>query len=224
MRGHTLIELMRQHCMSTNSEGQCERRPDAYLRARRDPPRYIPLTDLSEKARKEIQWREDFFSSAWSVVLPGEITVLLKEWAAGDQAALDRLIPTVYAELRDLARRYVRKERTGPSLRTATLVHEAYLRLVDIRNVDWQDRAHFFAISAQVMRRILIDAARARMSIKRRGEAKQEGASGVADVNCVQDPAGLRDHELIVVDEALDELGHLDPRKAKVTSCASLAG
>src|SRR6202158_3534996 len=100
---------------------------------------------------------------------PAEVTVLLKAWSAGDQAALDRLMPVVYGELRRIARRYMRNERVGNTLQTTALVNEVYLRLVDVKNVDWQHRAQFFAISAQMMRRILVDAARARGSSKRGG-------------------------------------------------------
>jgi RNA polymerase sigma-70 factor (ECF subfamily) len=158
-------------------------------------------------------------------VLGGEITVLLKQWAAGDQAALDRLIPVVYNELLVLARRYVRNEKVGrPRLRTTTLVHEAYLHLVDIRNVNWQNRAHFFAISAQAMRRILVDAARARRCKKRRAEMQQESASGLANMSEVPDPTRMRDREVIAVDEALKELAQLDPRKAKVIELRFFGG
>ena len=157
-------------------------------------------------------------------MLTGEITVLLKQWAAGDQSALGRLIPAVYDELRKRARRYVRKERAGTPLRTTTLVHEAYLRLVDINNVSWEDRAHFFAISAQVMRHILVDAARNRACAKHRAEMGPASASEFADVDDVPDPAGWRDRELIAVDEALDEFGCVDPRKAKVIELRFFGG
>ena len=100
-----------------------------------------------------------------------EITALLKAWGGGDAAALDQLTPLVYEELRRLARRYMRNERAGNALQTAALVNEAYLRLVDAKRVGWQDRVHFFAVSAQMMRGILVDAARARSSAKRGGQA-----------------------------------------------------
>src|ERR1700737_1955750 len=91
-----------------------------------------------------------------------EVTGLLKAWSSGDRAALDRLTPIIYDELRRMARRYMRKERAGATLQTTALVNEVYLRLVDVKNVDWQHRAQFFAISAQMMRRILVEAPRAR--------------------------------------------------------------
>ena len=99
-----------------------------------------------------------------------EVTGLLKAWSGGDQTALDRLTSLVHGELHRLARRYMRNERAGNTLQTTALVNEAYLRLVDLKNVDWQHRAQFFAISAQIMRNILVDAARARGAHKRGGE------------------------------------------------------
>jgi RNA polymerase sigma-70 factor, ECF subfamily len=109
-----------------------------------------------------------------------QITVLLKAWRGGDNAALDQLAGKVYDELRRVARRYMRNELAGNTLQTTALVNEVYLRLVDVKNVDWEHRAQFFALSAQMMRRILVDAARARGSNKRGG--------GVAKVN-VEDTA-----------------------------------
>jgi RNA polymerase sigma factor (TIGR02999 family) len=100
---------------------------------------------------------------------PAEVTELLRSWGRGEAGALDRLTPLVYAELHRMARRYMRNERSGNTLQTTALVNEAYLRLVDIKNAAWQDRAHFFALSAQMMRRILVDSARARASAKRGG-------------------------------------------------------
>src|ERR1700681_794940 len=98
-----------------------------------------------------------------------EITRLLQAWRGGDQGAFDALAPLVYAELRKIAHGYMRGEREEATLQATALVHEAYLRLVDVGRVDWQDRAHFFAVSAQVMRRILVDAARSRLRVKRGG-------------------------------------------------------
>src|SRR5215475_3447543 len=99
----------------------------------------------------------------------GKVTALLKAWGRGDPAAQSKLIPLVYQELRRLARHYRKKGNSGDTLQTTALVHEAYLRLVDIDNVEWQDRVHFFAVSAQLMRRILVDTARARSASKRGG-------------------------------------------------------
>src|SRR5215510_16334577 len=104
-----------------------------------------------------------------------EITVLLKAWRAGDQTALDRLTPLVYDQLRRMARRHMRNERPGNTLQTTALVHEAYLRLVDAKSAERKDRAQFFALSSQIMRRILVDAARARAAAKRGGGKEQAG-------------------------------------------------
>src|SRR6266851_4242392 len=109
-----------------------------------------------------------------------EVTGLLKAWTGGDQAALDRLMPIVYEELRRMAHRYMRNERAGNTLQTTALVNEVYLRLVDVENVDWQHRAQFFAMSSQMMRRILVDAARARGSRKRGGAAEKVNVDDVA--------------------------------------------
>src|SRR5437879_5223300 len=102
-----------------------------------------------------------------------EVTGLLQAWSDGDQAALDKLMPLVYAELHRLAKRYMGREHEGHSLQTSALVNEAYLRLVDAHGVRWQNRTHFFAVSAQIMRRILVDFARARQNLKRGGGALQ---------------------------------------------------
>ena len=96
---------------------------------------------------------------------PQELTQLLQAWSEGEQAALDKLVPVVYQELRRLAQRYMAQERSGHTLQTTALVNEAYLRLVDVRHVSWQNRAHFFAVSSQLMRRILVDFARSRLSL-----------------------------------------------------------
>src|SRR5882762_5043029 len=105
--------------------------------------------------------------------LPEEVTGLLLAWSGGDQAALEKLMPLVYAELHRLARRYMGGEHAGRTLQTSALVNEAYLRLVDAHGVQWQNRAHFFAVSAQIMRRILVDFARTRQNLKRGGGARQ---------------------------------------------------
>ena len=109
-----------------------------------------------------------------------DVTGLLKAWSGGDRAALDRLTPVVYEELRRMARRYMRNERHGNTLQTTALVNEVYLRLVDVNDVDWQHRAQFFAISAQMMRSILVDAARERGARKRGGGAERVNVDEVA--------------------------------------------
>jgi len=147
-----------------------------------------------------------------------ETTQLLRAWAGGDEQALDRLTPRVYEELRRIAGHLMRGERPGKTIQTTALVHEAYLRLVDIHNVDWQHRAHFFAISAQVMRHILLDRARRSSAAKRGGELErinlEEGAELGAD----------RARELIALDDALNAMAKMDPRKARVVEMRFFAG
>jgi RNA polymerase sigma factor (TIGR02999 family) len=147
-----------------------------------------------------------------------EITDLLKAWNGGDRAALDRLTPVIYEELRRMARRYMRNERAGNTLQTTALVNEVYLRLVDVKNVDWQHRAQFFAISAQMMRRILVDAARARGSHKRGGGAEKVNVDEVAVLS--REP----EESIVALDEALEEFAKLAPRQAKVVELRYFAG
>jgi RNA polymerase sigma factor (TIGR02999 family) len=154
-------------------------------------------------------------------VSPGksaEITHLLKAWGGGDQAAVERLAPLVYQELRRIARRYMRHESPGNTLQATALVNEAYLRLADAAGVNWRDRAHFFAISAQMMRRILVDAARARRSKKRGGPAPRLNFEQVPDV------APSRGNELIALDDALNELAKMDARKVRVIELRFFGG
>jgi RNA polymerase sigma factor (TIGR02999 family) len=153
-----------------------------------------------------------------------EITALLKAWGSGDAAALDQLTPLVYEELRRLARRYMRNERAGNTLQTTALVNEAYLRLVDAKRVGWQDRAHFFAVSAQMMRRILVDAARARGSAKRGGQAKRVNHSNSFNLDEIPDVSTGRDRELVAIDDALNTLAEMDPRKARVIELRFFGG
>ena len=153
-----------------------------------------------------------------------EITGLLKAWAGGDAAALDQLTPLVYEELRRLARRYMRNERAGNTLQTTALVNEAYLRLVDAKRVGWQDRVHFFAVSAQMMRRILVDAARARGSAKRGGQVKRVNHSAAFNLDEIPDVSTGRDRELVAIDDALNTLTEMDPRKARVIELRFFGG
>ena len=146
------------------------------------------------------------------------LTGLLLEWRDGDKAALDRLTPLVYDELRRIAHRYVQRERNGHTLQTTALVNEAYLRLAGQQKVDWQNRAHFFAVSAQVMRHILIDHARRRRYAKHGGDARQVSLEDAALMP--QERAA----ELIALDEALDELAKLDPRKSRVVELRYFGG
>jgi RNA polymerase sigma factor (TIGR02999 family) len=153
-----------------------------------------------------------------------EITVLLRAWGSGDPAALDRLTPLVYDELHRLARRYMRNERAGNTLQTTALVNEAYLRLVDAKGAGWHDRVHFFAVSAQIMRRILVDAARARASFKRGGQARRVEHSGAFDLDAIPDVSSGRDRELVAIDDALNTLAEMDSRKARVIELRFFGG
>jgi RNA polymerase sigma factor (TIGR02999 family) len=153
-----------------------------------------------------------------------EITELLKAWGSGDAAALDQLTPLVYDELRRLASRYMRNERAGNTLQTTALVNEAYLRLVDAKRVAWQDRVHFFAVSAQMMRRILVDAARARGSAKRGGQVKRVNHSAAFNLDEIPDVSTGRDRELVAIDDALNTLAEMDPRKARVIELRFFGG
>jgi RNA polymerase sigma factor (TIGR02999 family) len=152
------------------------------------------------------------------------ITVLLRAWSAGDEAALDRLTPLVYDELRRMARRYMRNERAGNTLQTTALVNEAYLRLVDAKNVSWSDRVHFFAVSAQMMRRILVDSARARASAKRGGLAKRAAHSTAVNWDEIPDASSNRGAELIAIDDALKRFAEFDLRKAQVIELRFFGG
>jgi RNA polymerase sigma factor (TIGR02999 family) len=147
-----------------------------------------------------------------------EVTHLLRAWSGGDPAALEQLMPLVYQELRRMARRYMQREQQGNTLQATALVNEAFLRLVDVSGISWQDRAHFFAISAQVMRRILVDAARARGSRKRGGEVAR------VDLNESVDALPELDRRLVDLDEALESLTQFDARKARVVELRFFVG
>jgi RNA polymerase sigma factor (TIGR02999 family) len=146
------------------------------------------------------------------------VTQLLQEWRGGDREALDRLVPLVYEELRLQAARYLRRERPGHTLQTSALINEAYLRLVDAQDVPWQSRAHFFAVAANLMRRILVDHAR----------RKRAGKRGGADVRLPLDEAmgvaGGQQVDLIALDEALEMLAALDPQQARVVELRFFTG
>jgi RNA polymerase sigma factor (TIGR02999 family) len=146
------------------------------------------------------------------------VTKLLLAWGAGDENALQRLLPVVYGELHDLARRYMVKENPGHTLQASALVNEAYLKLVDNRRVQWQNRAQFFGVSAQLMRRILVDSARRRQYLKRGG--------GAAQVTLHEEFAisGRESKDIIAIDDALKALETVDPRKARVVEMRFFAG
>lgn len=147
-----------------------------------------------------------------------EITHLLKAWRQGDEGALQRLIPVVQQELHRLAHRYMSREKPDHTLQTTALVNEVYLRLVDIAQVSWQDRAHFFAISARMMRRILTDFARSRHYQKRGGAALHVSFDEALAV------AEEKDSEIIAVDEALSALATVDARKSQVVELRFFGG
>jgi RNA polymerase sigma factor (TIGR02999 family) len=153
-----------------------------------------------------------------------EITSLLKDWAAGNQAALERLIPLVHGELHRMAHRRMRNERAPNTLQTTALVNEAYLRLVDARTANWNDRLHFFAVAAQLMRRILVDAARARASDKRGGHLKRIAHSTAINFDEIPDVRPEYAGELAALDDALTALAGFDARKAKVVELRFFGG
>ena len=147
-----------------------------------------------------------------------QVTGLLLAWSKGDDAALEQLIPVVHAELRRIARRHMARERVGHSLQATALVNEAYLRLVDVRQMKWQDRAHFFAMSARLMRRILVDFARSRGYQKRGGGAQKVSFDEGLVVS------NDRGHDLVALDDALIALAEVDPRKSQVIEMRFFGG
>src|SRR5215510_7095547 len=147
-----------------------------------------------------------------------EITQLLLAWSDGDQAALEKLTPLVYAELRRLAKGYMFGERPGHTLQTTALINEAYLRLIDWKNVRWQNRAHFFGVSAQLMRRILVDFARSRHYAKRGGQVHPVSLEEAAVVS------QERDADLVALDDALNTLAAIDPPQSQVVELRFFGG
>lgn len=146
-----------------------------------------------------------------------DASVLLRAWSGGDANALDKLIPMVYHELHRLARRYMSRERAGHSLQTTALVNEAYMRLVDYKAMKWQNRAHFFAVAAQVMRRILVDFAR-RHNLKRGRDNPHISIEEAAELGVGPAP------DLVALDEAMNALARMDPRKVQVIEMRFFAG
>ena len=149
-----------------------------------------------------------------------EVTQLLHSWFRGDRSALDRLIPLVHDELHRLARRCMRREHEARTLQTTALVNEAYIRLVDAGNVQWRDRNHFFAISSTIMRRILVDFARAR----RAGKRQALRLAVPVDVDAVSVPAMQPDADVVALDDALQSLAGFDPRAARVVELRYFGG
>ncbi len=149
---------------------------------------------------------------------PDEITELLLNWSSGDEAAFDALMSLVHGELRQMAHRYMRHERPGHTLQTTALVNEAYLRLVDQKRVQWQDRAHFFAVAAQAMRRILIDHARKHRYAKRGGGARAISLENAAVMS------NERAADLVALDEALNSLASIDSQQSRVVELRFFGG
>ena len=147
-----------------------------------------------------------------------ETTQLLRAWAGGDQAALGELTPRVYRTLKRIAGHQMRNERPGQTLQATALVHEAYLELIDVKNVGWQHRAHFFAVSAQIMRHILLDRARRRLTSKRGGSAEHVNLDELPDLG------NRRAKELVALDDALNTLAEMDARKARVVELRFFGG
>jgi len=146
-----------------------------------------------------------------------DATQLLRAWREGDKSALERLMPIVYQDLRRRARGYLLAERADHTLQATALVNEVYIRMVDYRRMQWQDRAHFFAVSAQLMRRILVEHAR-RRNLKRGGGMRHVSLEQAPEVGCA------RTREVIALDEALNELARMDPRKARVVELRYFGG
>jgi RNA polymerase sigma factor (TIGR02999 family) len=147
-----------------------------------------------------------------------DVTLLLRAWGAGDRKALDRLTPLVYKELHRMAHRFMSREKSGHSLQSTVLVNEVYLRLVDVKNVEWQDRAHFFALCARLMRHILTDFARSRQN-------RKHGGSGVRislDESAVIQKG--TEASLVALDDALKGLAEIDPRKSQVVEMRFFGG
>lgn len=147
-----------------------------------------------------------------------DITELLAAWSGGDKAAFEQLVPLVYAELKRLARRYMFRESEGHVLQTTALVHEAYMKLISQPGAKWQDRAHFFAVSSQQMRRILVDAARTRLRKKRGGDAE------VVSLDDAPALSSSRAAEFVALDDALNELATLEPRRSRVVEMRYFGG
>jgi RNA polymerase sigma-70 factor, ECF subfamily len=149
---------------------------------------------------------------------PQEISVILKDWSGGDRASADALLSLVYDELRKIAGQYLRKEKSGHTLQPTALVHEAYMKLIDISDISWNDRAHFFAVSASIMRRILVDHARGKLTEKRGGDIQR---ISLDDVDSFSDEPDI---DLLAVDEALKELCKFDELQSRIVELRFFGG
>jgi RNA polymerase sigma-70 factor, ECF subfamily len=146
-----------------------------------------------------------------------QVTELLQKWSAGDRGALEELTPVIYAELHQIARRYMSRERDGHTLQTTALVNEAYMRLIDWKTAKWENRAHFFGVSAKLMRRILVDLARKRPKVK-------DGSVRHVSLDEAFAVTAEKDADLVALDEALTELAKFDERKAKIVELKFFGG
>ena len=155
---------------------------------------------------------------------PEDVTQLLVKWGGGDPQALDHLMPLVYSELRRLARNYLRKERAGHTLQPTALVNEAYLRLVDQKNARWQNRAQFYGVAAQLMRRILVDHARQHQAAKRGGSDQQRLSITSADQIGGQKAGAEPAIDLLALHEALEELAAMDPQQGRIVELKFFGG
>lgn len=149
---------------------------------------------------------------------PDNVNRLLLEWSGGNQQALEEMLPLIYDELRHLAHNFLYRERPGHTLQTTALVHEAYLKLIDQRDARWQNRAHFFAIAAQAMRRILIDSARKHVADKRGGGGEKVSLEEVASISLEPD------NNLLALDEALNGLAEIDPQQSRIIELRYFGG
>jgi RNA polymerase sigma-70 factor, ECF subfamily len=156
--------------------------------------------------------------------MSSEVTQLLRAWSGGDRGALERLTPLVYEQLHRLAANHMRKERQGHLLQTTALVNEAYLRLLKIGALEWRDRAHFFAVAARILRRVLVDAARTRLSTKRGGKVPHEAHATDIDFDQFPAPGTDKPGDLSALDVALTSLAQLDPRRAQVVEMRFFGG
>lgn len=175
----------------------------------------IQLRICCQQSVRFLPWEE---GCGFGDPLSHNITHLLREWSDGDERALDRLTPLVYEELRQQAARYLRRERPGHTLQTTALINEAYLRLIDARDVRWQSRAHFFGIAANLMRRILVDHAR------RRDAGKRGGAQLRLTLDESLAVAKDSDVDLLAIDEALNRLAIIDAKQARVVELRFFSG
>lgn len=172
---------------------------------------------LTEIERETMLERTNWFESRNTPVIQN-VTELLNDWSKGNKEALDQLVPLVYDELRRQAARYLRREQVGHTLQTTALIHEAYLRLVDQRSVHWQNRAQFFGIAGQMMRRILVDHARTKKRAKRGGSDIRVSLDQAVSIS------SKKDLDIVALDEALGRLEEIDPQQSRIVELRFFSG